>query len=37
MFDLFGQVNESDCFVICYDKPKFGTYYGPKGTLEIMF
>ena len=37
-FDLFVQHNDSDCFVICANKPKHGPYHGPKGTLEaIMF
>ena len=35
-FDLFRQVNASDCFVICSDKPKFGPYCGTKGNLEII-
>ena len=36
IFDLFGQVNASDCYVICSNKPKYGPYHGPKGTLEII-
>ena len=35
-FDLLGQVNGSDCFIICSDKPKFGPYCGPKHSLEII-
>ena len=31
-FDLFGQVNASECYV----KPKFGSYCGPKHSLEII-
>ena len=31
-FDLFGQVNASECYV----KPKFGPYCGPKHSLEII-
>ena len=35
-FDLFGQVNGSDCFVVRSIKPKHGPYHGPKGTLEVI-
>ena len=35
-FDLLGQVNGSDCFIICSDKPKFGPYCGSKHSLEII-
>ena len=36
-FDLFAKVNGSDCYVVCYNKPKYGPYHGPKSTLEISF
>ena len=37
-FDLFGQVNACDCYNIWKNKPKYGPFHGPKGTLEaIMF
>ena len=35
-FYLFGQLNGSDCFVIRANKPKYGSYHGPKGTLEVI-
>ena len=35
-FDLFDQVNASECYVICSGKPKFGPYCGPKHSLEII-
>ena len=35
-FDLFGQLNGSDCFVVRSIKPKHGPYHGPKGTLEVI-
>ena len=35
-FDVFDEVNSSQCFVICANKPKFGLYDGPKCSLEII-
>ena len=34
-FDLFAEVNTSDCYVFYKNKPKYGAYCGPKATLEI--
>ena len=35
-FDLFSQVNGSDCFNNCSNKSKYGPYCGPKFTLDII-
>ena len=35
-FDLFSQVNSSDCFNICSKKSKYGPYCGPKFKLDII-
>ena len=35
-FDLFDQVNASECYAICSGKPKFAPYCGPKHSLEII-
>ena len=35
-FDLFGQLNGTDCFAIRANKPKHGPYHGPKCTLEVI-
>ena len=35
-FDLFSQVNGSDCFNICSKKSKYGPYCGPKFKLDII-
>ena len=32
-FDFFGQVNACDCYNIWENKPKYGPFNGPKGTL----
>ena len=34
-FDMFDEVNSSQCFVVCANKPKLGPYNGPKCSLEI--
>ena len=34
-FDLFSEVNNSDCFVMFSNKPKYGSYNGAKYDLEI--
>ena len=34
-FDLFSEVNNSDCFVMFSNKPKYGPYNGAKYGLEI--
>ena len=36
-FDLFAEVNASDCCVVYKNKPKYGPYHLPKATLEISF
>ena len=35
-FYLFGQANVCDCYNIWKNKPKYGPYHGPKGTLEVI-
>ena len=32
---MFDEVNSSQCFVVCANKPKLGPYNGPKCSLEI--
>ena len=34
-FDLFSEVNNSNCFVMFPNKPKHGPYNGTKYSLEI--
>ena len=36
-FDLFAEVNASDCYVVYKNKPKYGPCHLPKATLEISF
>ena len=35
-FDLFSEVNGSDCYVMFLNKPKYGPYSGRKYSLQII-
>ena len=35
-FDLFSDVNDSDCYVTFLNKPKYGPYSGGKYSLQII-
>ena len=35
-FDLFSEVNGSDCYVMFLNKPKYGPYSGRKYNLQII-